>query len=283
MPVVKLYQHGLTAGIPPMKNDHDRAVRGEVQGWSSGATRRNMLFLMSVVEADLTGAGCAFTLTLRDCPATADEWHKLRRAFEMRMVRAGMVRMHWVTEWQRRGVPHLHGVVWFPDCYDLAAITQAWTEVAARFGAGRRGQHVMPINDAIGWFQYLSKHAARGVKHYQRTAENIPLGWKSRTGRVWGKCGDWPVREAVRVSLQDQHGDGGFFAFRRLCRSWRLADARAAGDQWRVRSARAMLKCPCKPGETALSRVRGVSEWIPPDAQTAFLANLAERGFSVTC
>ena len=142
----------------------------------------------------------------------------------------------------------------------------------------------MPINDAIGWFQYLSKHAARGVKHYQRTAENIPEGWKSKTGRVWGKGGHWPLREAIRVNLQDQHGDGGFFAFRRLCRSWRISDARASGDLWRLKSARAMLKCPCNP-ETgvALSRVRGVAEWIPPEAHDAFLINLAERGFSVTC
>lgn len=285
MPVIKLYQHGLTGGVAPMKNNHQRALRGEVQGWSTGATRRNTAFLMSIQTEKLTGAGVTFTLTLRDCPETPDAWHKMRRAFEKRMVRAGMLRMHWVTEWQRRGVPHLHGVLWWPEIYDLHAIVQAWVAVAERYGAGVRGQHAAPINDAVGWFQYLSKHAARGVLHYQRAAENIPPGWLGRTGRVWGKVGDWPVRDAIRINLQDQHGDGGWFAFRRLCRSWRVADARANGDRWRIRSARQMLKCPCEPGNIALSRVRGVSEWIPSDSdvQTALFSNLAARGYQVVC
>ena len=62
-----------------------------------GATRRNTEFLMSVRTDQLTGAGVAITLTVRDCPPSAEDWHKLRRAWEKRMVRAGMVRLHWVT------------------------------------------------------------------------------------------------------------------------------------------------------------------------------------------
>ena len=268
-----------------MQNDHNRAVRGEVQGWSPGATRRNMAFLMGVEVEKLTGAGCTFTLTVRDCPATADDWHKLRRAFEKRMLRAGMIRMHWVTEWQRRGVPHLHGVLWFEGkCHDLAAIVNAWTAVAGTRGASPRGQHARPLDNAIGWFRYLSKHAVRGVKHYQRTIDNIPAGWQKKTGRVWGKVGDWPTREAIRVNLQNEHGDGWWFAFRRLCRAWRVADARAAGNVWRLKSARGMLRCGLDHnGGHAVSNVRGISEWIPPAVSEAFLLNLAERGYSVTC
>ncbi|MGN5686870.1 hypothetical protein ABUK29_21980, partial [Xanthomonas citri pv. mangiferaeindicae] len=40
-----------------MKNSHTRALRGDVQGWSHGATRRNTEFLMSIREDRLTGAG----------------------------------------------------------------------------------------------------------------------------------------------------------------------------------------------------------------------------------
>lgn len=262
-----------------MKNDHPRAKRGDVEGWSDGATRRNTRFLMSIQEDQLTGAGVAFTLTLRDCPPTADEWHRLRRAWEMRMRRAGMVRLHWVTEWQRRGVPHLHGAIWWPDAYRTRDVIDAWVQLAGAYGASHRGQHARPIDGPVGWFQYLSKHAARGVKHYQRTSENIPEGWQKKTGRVWGKSGDWPVREAVRFNLEDQHGDGGWFAFRRLVRAWRKADARAEGSRHRIAQARQMLRC----GDQALSRVRGVSEWIPQDLTDALLANLAGRGYSITC
>lgn len=260
-----------------MKNSHQRVPRGDVQGWSEGATRRNTQFLMSVLENRLTGAGVALTLTLRDCPPTAQEWHRLRRAWIERMRRAGMVRLHWVTEWQRRGVPHLHGAIWFPDRYDYIAPIDAWVEVAGAYGAGHKGQHVRRIDGPVGWFQYLSKHAARGVKHYQRNAANIPEGWKSKTGRVWGKVGDWPVQEAVRFNLQDQHGDGGWFAYRRLVRSWRKADARASGDRYRIRSSRRMLQCP----DRVRARLLGFMEWMPFDVQMALIGNVAERGYSV--
>lgn len=261
-----------------MSNSHSRTKRGQVEGWSVGATRRNTAFLMSIEEQRLAGAGIALTLTLRDCPESPQEWHRLRRAWTKRMERAGMLRLHWVTEWQRRGVPHLHGAIWFPASYDFITPIEAWCDLAERYGAGRRGQHARMIDGPVGWFQYLAKHAARGVKHYQRNSDNIPPAWQEKTGRVWGHTGDWPVREGMRVELQDQHGDGGWFAYRRLVRSWRTADARASGDAYRLRSARGMLRCNHAP----TSRVRGVSEWIPQDANLALLANLATRGFRVT-
>lgn len=278
MPVVTVYRHGGKGGVAPRKNDHVRLKRGQVEGWSEGATRRNTQFLMSIREDLLTGAGMALTLTLRDCPATPAEWHRLRRAWIKRMERAGMVRLHWVTEWQRRGVPHLHCALWFPNCYDFATAIDGWVELAAPYGASRRGQHARIIDGPVGWFQYLSKHAARGVKHYQRNRDNIPSEWQDKTGRVWGHSGDWPVAVPRKFGLQGIEGDGGFFRLRRMVRSWRLADARAKGDSWRIRSARSMLTCNEKP----LSTLRGFSEWMPDDGvQLRMLANVGERGFTV--
>ena len=283
MPVLTVYRHGITCGVPPMKNDHMRAKRGEVGGWSEGAARRNVRFLYAIDERKLEEHGYAVTLTVRDCPPTATKWHAMRRAWIRRMERAGMTRLHWVTEWQRRGVPHLHGAIFFPADMPKAVCMEtciaAWLEIAHEFGVGRRGQFVNEITGVVGWFQYLSKHAARGVAHYQRSSENIPAGWKSKTGRMWGHTGEWPQRMGIRFSLQDQHGDGGYFAYRRLARSWRVADARARGDAYRLRSARAMLTC----NDLALSRVRGVSEWIPESLTLPMLSNLATRGFDVHC
>lgn len=260
-----------------MKNSHQRALRGDVQGWSEGAARRNTEFLMSVIETRLDGYGVAVTLTVRDCPPTAHDWHRLRRAWIKRMERVGMIRLHWVTEWQRRGVPHLHGAIWFPDWEPALAVIPAWVEVAGKYGAGFRGQHSRRIDGVVGWFQYLAKHAARGVKHYQRNPDNIPDGWKKRTGRVWGYTGDWPRQEALRFNLEDQHGDGGWFAFRRLVRAWRIADARASGDRYRIRSARRMLTC----SDPVRARMLGFTEWMPYEVQMALLANVAGRGYSV--
>ena len=105
MPVITVYQHGQSSGTPPMRNDHQRAKRDDVTGWSDKTARSNTRFLQSVSLDGLSGHGFAFTLTLRDCPESHDDWHKIRKAFTMRLQRSGMIRLHWVTEWQRRGVP----------------------------------------------------------------------------------------------------------------------------------------------------------------------------------
>jgi hypothetical protein len=154
-----------------------------------------------------------------------------------------------------------------------------WVMLASAHGAGFHAQDAKSIDGVMGWFQYVSKHAARGVKHYQRSIDNAPEAWKKKTGRMWGKVGEWVVREKVRINLQDQHGDGGYFAYRRMVRSWRHADARAKGDVYRVVQARRMLRC----NHLVLSRVRGCSEWISEEISMTMIANLASRGYSVTC
>jgi len=284
MPVIKLYHHGVTAGIPPMKNTHQRALRGHVVGWSHKATRSNTAFLRSVRLGSLDGSGFAFTFTLKNCPNTAADWHGLRRAFLMRLSRLGMVRGHWVTEWQKRGVPHLHGVAYFPISPETpnyltewvklhSAILNHWLDVAAPYGVNSRGQNLKPIVDALGWLQYLAKHASRGVSHYQRSSENMPAGWK-KTGRVWGYVGDWPIDAPVKLELTKE----GYFRFRRLVRAWRLANARQSGDLYRIQSARTMLQ----DSDRVRCEVRGVSEWIPDHVVLTMLDFLASDGYAIT-
>lgn len=282
MPVVTVYRHGGKGGVPPARNDHTRMKRGQVEGWSTGATRRNTQFLMSVREPDLTGAGVALTLTVRNCPASAEDWTRLRKRWVERQRRAGMVRLHWITEWQRRGVPHLHVAIWWPDMYRLSDPVEDWVELAGElYGAGRKGQHAAVIDGPVGWFKYLSKHAARGVKHYQRNNAQIPESWLEKTGRVWGHCGNWPLDLPRKFGLGlDDNGttDQGWYWMRRMVRSWRIADARAAGDRRRIVYARGSFRSK----EPELSKLRGYQDWMPAEqVQIRMLAGLAERGCSI--
>ena len=130
MGLLILRRHGLSMGVPPSSNTHLRGKKKRVQGWSSGSARNNTNFLQSVVESGLTGAGVAFTSTVRDCPSV-EGWKKIRNAFLMRLRREGAIRIHWVTEWQRRGVPHLHGVVYFPESIgaDCAIPHRHWIDL----------------------------------------------------------------------------------------------------------------------------------------------------------
>lgn len=280
MPTVTSYRNGLTAGVGG--GNPSPVKRGEIKGWSSGAVRRHTAWLYSVDAPTLSAGyvGHAVTLTVRDCPPTAEAWGRARDTWLQRMRAAGAVRVHWVTEWQRRGVPHLHTAIYWPEGHPLAEVggwraAVDWLEVLEAYGPSLSAQRAERIDGDLGWIQYLSKHAARGVKHYQR--QGSPPGWE-KTGRLWGKTGEWPTNDPERYVVDWP----AYWRYRRLVRAWRVADARAERDvdtrRRRVPLARRMLSCP----QPRLSRVRGVSEWVPEDVSNAFLVLLHEEGHELT-
>ena len=311
MPVITLYRHGFTAGCAPSSTPPP-PVRTECSGWTIGAIRRNKLFLYSVDETRLTGTGFALSLTVKVCPPTHDDWRNVLRAFFERLRRLGMIRAHWLTEWQRRGIPHLHMAVWFPaetvnawvDGGFARLLVSHWLQVAGPlYGSLERAQHVTPIYDALGWNKYTSKHASRGLSNYQRNPASIPAGWREHgTGRMWGKLGDWSgvCQEAVRVEMPFQ----AYHLLRRITRGYNKAKARAALAKARAAVSRArdpiqdraaalqvrqalrrvtftrrMLGCTLP----KLSAVRGLSEWMPEAGQLQALAYFAALGYEITC
>lgn len=264
MPTLRLYPNGLTMGVKG--GNPNPPKRGVVKGWTAGAVRRHTRWLYSVDAPALDGVGYALTLTMRDTPATSDDFHRLRNRWEVAARRLpGFLRLHWVVEWQRRGTPHLHVAVYYrePSGMHLDKLMGAWLSGASEYGARVSGQHWNEITGPLGWLQYLSKHAARGVRHYQRNGH--PKGW-DKTGRLWGKSSGWPLLEPVELTISRED----FHRYRRLVRSWRVADARASGDARRVALARRMLACP----DPRLSAVRGVSDWVPESVSLTLLGLL---------
>lgn len=278
MPTLSAYSNGLTGHIPNGGvSDHERAKRGLVKGWTKETVRRHTKWLYSVKTDELGGWGYALTLTMRDCPESSDQFHRLRRSLFERFSRMQTIRMHWVIEWQRRGVPHLHMALYFDrelTPTEKHALKQHWLDLCEPYGATLNAQYLLPITGPTGWLQYLSKHAARGAAHYQRQGK--PSGWE-KTGRLWGRQGAWPEYPALRFDVPR----AAYFRYRRMVRSWRLADARKESDPVtrarRISSARGMLKC----SDRALSEVRGISEWIDQDTMLGLLAVLANEGYVV--
>lgn len=254
MPVIQAYPNGLTMGQG--NPNPSGGLRTEISGWTSSAVRRHTRFLYSVDTPKLSGHGYAITLTIRDLPPSAEDWKNAREAWLVRLRRLpGFIRLHWVTEWQKRGVPHMHCAVYFEDPLEIKELpTLLWVMVCQKRGwnALPKAQDSKPIDGAAGWLKYLSKHASRGVRHYQRMGK--PEGWE-KTGRLWGKIGDWPTEEPIRAELTRQEG----FRFRRLVKSYLVAEARSAGDFKRVAYLRRLLKNP----DRVISQVRGLSDWVP--------------------
>ena len=275
---VTVLPNGVTASCPregPMKEKPPK--RGAVQGWSRGSVGRLRRWFYSVDGDQLDGRGFALTLTVRETPPAAADWTRTREAFKKRMVRAGAVRFQWLTEWQRRGVPHLHGCVFFPEASEVtpSVLQEHWLSSAQEWGAGRSAQVVTPLWGLSGWLQYQAKHSARGVRHYQRA--NVPEAWRGATGRLWGVTGHWPVREEVQAVDMET-----FHRFRRLLRSWMVAQARKEAkkpEHWRrVAYLRRMLMDP----ERERSYVRAVGEFCPEEVSRELLlaASWGELGTS---
>lgn len=267
MPVLKSYQNGASSSMGHRPGDHERAKRGATKGWTYRTSRSNRKFLWSVKADQLTGTGFAVTLTVRDCPPASADWAALREAWLVRLRRRGLIRLHWVTEWQRRGHPHMHAAVWMPDDVDPESITRHWLEVARAYRAGKLGQDVRVITGQVGWFEYLAKHATRAASNYQRSPENVPNGWE-KTGRVWGHIGDWPTEEETEIVLNH----AGFYRLRRLILRHAIAKARKKGDLYRVRYLRRYLQT-----EEEISRCRGTGEWLPQTVQLRMVAAVATR------
>lgn len=255
MATLKVYQNGLSFGIGGGNSSPPK--RGTVQGWTAATARRQRQWLYSVDTSELTGQGYAVTLTLRDCPETSDDWAAARNALFKRFRRIDLSGLHWVTEWQTRMVPHLHLAAYFPDSLPQGGweLTNAWLDLCKSLGwaAGFGSQDVKPIDGALGWLKYQSKHAGRSAAHYQRSG--MPPGWE-KSGRLWGVIGHWPTREPVEASLNREQ----FHRYRRLMRAYVLAAAKRDGD---VRRVTFLKRAPARETDPVLNSVRGLSEFAP--------------------
>lgn len=237
---------------------HKRAPRGNVIGWSAASARRLTQKLYQVHAPSLNGYGYAVTLTMRDTPPDSETFHRLRAAWLKRLARMGVDRVQWVIEWQRRGTPHIHAAVYAPNELSVGErnmLVAHWVLVAGEYGVELGSQDVNDISGPIGWLKYLSKHAARGANHYQRSGN--PTGWE-KTGRLWGFVGDWPLVEPV---VFDHLSNDEFYRLRRVCRAWARADAAKNQDWKRL----AYLRRAGRPNNAYESRFRGISEWISSD------------------
>lgn len=252
MATLKAYANGVTMGIG--NTAPVGGPRGLVTGWSAASVRRHKRWLYSVQATDLDGIGDGITLTLRETPGTVEEWQHLLRMLLQAVRRLGAVRWHWVVEWQRRGTPHVHMAVYAPSGSPAlgGSVVESWLSLSAVYGSRPVAQRVTSITGPVGWLKYLSKHASRGVAHYQR--QGRPAGW-SKTGRLWGYGGSWPLVDPLDMVLTTQE----MHRVRRMVRGYVIADARKRKDWRGVGYLRRMLKCP----ERSLSTVRGISEWVP--------------------
>lgn len=279
--------------------------RTKNRGWTKHAALRNRAFLYSVIPHELDGVGFSVTLTVKHC-SSSQLWAKWRKNFVQALRdRYDLTRFHIVTEWQRRGAPHLHMAVWFgaetargfgdrkgdgsatvlaPDQEQIwrkalpfwqSEIVHLWLKVAKQGEPAYLAQDVkeIPEGDALHWLRYLAKHGSRSVNNYQRNSENIPLGWEGGTGQVWNKGGDWPTMFPLRLERIEQEQK---YQFRRHLKNY-LA---SCPESMRIaRKSRAEFRRYwagyLQSNDATKGRTRPISSFVDLEIQVRILKNIA--------
>jgi hypothetical protein len=126
--------------------------RGTIGGWSIQSTWCLRRWFYSVDGAALDVYGYVILFMVCDFLPTAADWTATRDRFFRRMRRSGLVRGQWLTEWQRRGVPHMHGCLFLPESNLEEFVTDHWLEAVAEWRPGARGQVVKSLWGLPGWF-----------------------------------------------------------------------------------------------------------------------------------
>lgn len=267
MATVTIRAGGFSAGVagPGRKPGDGGNARGEVVGWTQGAARRNAAFLQSVDPDALPPAGVALTLTMGGWPASSAEFHRARDTFLKSARRLGFGLHHWVVESTALGRPHLHLALYGDDARAAARwlLVLSWLRICDARGwpVTARAQTAEPITRVTGWLQYVAKHGSRGVTHYQRSS--IPQGWE-KTGRLWGKSGNWPTPESLIYELTEAE----FHRFRRLAVALARARLRAHGlTSTKLQRVGSQMRTP----DELASRRAGVGYWLDRDATDALV------------
>jgi len=171
-------------------------IRGKIKGFSR-ASRRRLMEKVAQLRRDLIPL--FVTLTYPSLyPSGSREYKRHLDNFRRRMVRkfpgCGVI---WRLEFQKRGAPHYHLLVWGVSYVELLIwVSKAWYEVV---GSGdekhlRAGTRVEWIRSWRGVWSYVSKYVAK-VGDGEDELE---------VGRWWGYWGELPYSASVFLRVADK-------------------------------------------------------------------------------
>lgn len=201
--VIRHRRRGLSAFWKVNNRPRGFKSRGKVpyRGWTAKSLAANRNFLQSFDERELAGhMGVWLTLTVgaAEIPSPV----QFSRLFDSwwRRIRKRQVRcLHWVIEFQKRGAPHLHILLYFEDTVQQSEfwerslyLRRSWIDFMGHTGARLSGQRAVLITDYNGLLQYVEKHASKALSEVSHGHIRVPDSWQDVTGRMWGKKGRWP-------------------------------------------------------------------------------------------
>jgi len=166
--------------------------RGEVRGFSF-QSRKRLIDLLHQVDRAAVDVPLFVTLTYpAEWPADWKEYKRHLKAWVLRLRRAYPdASVIWRLEYQKRGAPHYHVLVFGIPFLPIEWVSSSWFEVV---GSGdvrhlAAGTQVARVLTWRGASYYCAKYLGK-----VQSGDGIP------TGRIWGKSGPLPV-DLVELEL----------------------------------------------------------------------------------
>lgn len=216
--------HGATVKLSiEQKNERQGGgLRGRIHEFSRQSRSRLLRLLGSINRTEYDAEQVLFiTLTYhRSWPENPDEQYAQLRAWHKRLERTyGDLPMIWRKEWQDRGAPHWHLIVFTPaeiapqeghDWHFLTAASEAWVDLVARDGDNRGWMLRRAVDARVtaswkGAMSYAAKHM-RYISKKEAVQPRSEDGELLPTGRLWGtlKRQRLPItHETHRVSFSE--------------------------------------------------------------------------------
>lgn len=210
--------------------------RGKVRGFSRGS-RRRLLDLLNKVERGAVQRALFVTLTYPGSwPSAWQRWKRDIDALGKRLLRQypGCAFV-WRLEYQKRGAPHFHLILFGVPFVPHSWLAAAWYEIVGsgderHLQAGTEIRRVRRFRSVIG---YASKYLAK-----------VEGGDDARTdGRVWGVVGrsNLPV-EIITLEISARV----WYSVRRVLRSW--VERKTNKPWYAARKSRGGLSCYIRSG-----------------------------------
>ena len=190
--------------------------QGDIQTFSRSARRRLIKKMMCVERRELS-VPLFLTLTYHErYPSKNAPLKKELNAFLQALRRLPeKVYYLWRIEWQKRGAPHFHLLIWHEDPdheWDAAAFKRWALETWHRICSSTSDDHAQRGADAEvcrTWkkaMSYVCKYLGK---------KGVPDDIEFR-GRHWGASRDLPAEPALTVEMSESQ----FYVLRRIIRGW---------------------------------------------------------------
>lgn len=191
-------------------------TRGAIQQFSRKSRKRLMNYLATL---DIPEGGSTFiTLTYADVWGDPQRVKADLKAFIQAIRRRSpQASGFWRLEFQKRGAPHFHLMLFNLDFWHYEELQATWGRI---IGTERPFTDIQHVKSKRGAYRYMSKYVAKAPTDVSLTTGHNSTDW----GRHWGVINKdaMPLADENRLVVEFQDGNVALWVFSTMCKAMKM-------------------------------------------------------------